>query len=70
MFDFFDKIIGYFEMLLYFFYNIIDGLMKAALYLSNGVTFVLQLSGLMPGIITSSILIVLFCGVLKFILGR
>ena len=70
MFDFFDKIIGMAEMLLYFFYNILDGLLKAVLFLSNGSTFVIQLSGLMPSIITSSVLIVLFVSVLKFILGR
>lgn len=70
MFDFFDKIIGTVELLLSFFFNLIDGLMKAVLVMTNGVAFVLRISGLMPTFIASSIIIVLFMAVLKFLIGR
>lgn len=70
MFDFFDKIIGTVELVLSFFFNLIEGLMKAVLVMTNGVAFVLQISGLMPTFIASSIIIVLFMAVLKFIIGR
>lgn len=70
MFDFFEKIIGTVELVLSFFFNLVESLFKAVLVLSNGVVFVLRISGLMPSIIASSVLIVMFMAVLKFIIGR
>lgn len=70
MFDFFDKIFGAVELALSVLFNLIESLFTAVLVIANGVGFVLQLSGLMPAIIASSVLIVLFMAVLKFIIGR
>lgn len=70
MFDFFDKIWGTVELLLSFLFNLVESLLSAILVIGHGSSFVLQLSGLMPTIVGSSMLIVLFMAVLKFILGR
>lgn len=70
MFDFFDKIWGTVELVLSFFFNLIESMFNAILVMSNGANFVLQLSGLMPTIISSSMLIVLFMAVIKFLIGR
>lgn len=70
MFDFFEKIWGTVELVLSFFFNLIESMFSAVLVMSNGATFVLQLSGLMPTIIGSSMLIVVFMAVIKFLIGR
>lgn len=70
MFDFFEKMLGFVELIFSFFMNLTRSLLSAVLAISNGTSFLMQLSGLMPTIVSSSILIVLFMAVLKFILGR
>lgn len=70
MFDFFEKIWGTVELVLAFFFNLIESMFSAIAVMSNGATFVIQLSGLMPTIIGSSMLIVVFMAVIKFLIGR
>ena len=70
MFDFFEKIWGTVELVLSFFFNLIESMINAIAVMSNGATFVMQLSGLMPTIIGSSMLIVVFMAVIKFLIGR
>lgn len=70
MFDFFEKILGFVEYFFSFLTNLTRSLLSAVLAISTGTSFLMQLSGLMPTIVSSSILIVLFMAILKFILGR
>lgn len=70
MFDFYDKIIGFFETLGQFLWNMIEGLLLAIRVLSTGLAFPAMISAFVPAIIFSSTLIVITFAVIKFLLGR
>ena len=70
MFDFFEKILGFIETVFEFFINLVESLFMALEVLTKAVVFPIELSGLMPSIIGSAMLIVVSLSVVKFIVGR
>lgn len=70
MFQFFDKIIGFFETAFQFFVNLIDGLISALGLVSSSITVTTMFSGFMPSLILSSFVIVFSISAIKFIVGR
>lgn len=70
MFDFFEKILGYIEDFFEFFVNFCESLFKALEVLGDSITFPMFLSGYLPSIISSSVLIVTSLAVVKFLIGR
>lgn len=70
MFDFFSKILGYVESFFDFFINLVESLFTALEVLSKSIVFPLELSGLMPSILGSAMLIVISLAVAKFVIGR
>lgn len=70
MFDFFEKTLGIIESVFEFFINFCESLFLATEVLTKAVVFPMELAGLMPNIIGSSMLIVISLAVVKFIIGR
>ena len=70
MFDFFSKILGFIETVFEFFINLVESLFMALEVLTKAIVFPLELSGLMPSILGSAMLIVVSLAVAKFIVGR
>ena len=70
MFDFFEKILGFIETVFEFFINLVESLFMAIEVLAKAVVFPIELSGLMPSILGSAMLIVVSLAVVKFIVGR
>lgn len=70
MFDFFDQVIGFIETVFTFFLNMVQSLIQAITFMSNGVTFSLMMVGYMPAIIGTAITIFIAIYVLKFLIGR
>ena len=70
MFDFFSKILGFVESFFEYFLNLIESLFLALRVLSTATQVPLFLSGYVPSILSSALLIVVALGVVKFIVGR
>lgn len=70
MFDFFEKVLGFIETVFEFFINLVESLFMALEVLAKSIVFPLELSGLMPSIIGSAMVIVVSLAVVKFIVGR
>ena len=70
MFDFAEQILGYVEMIVDWFFGIIENLILAITFLTTSTGFVTTIAGVMPGIIGSCILMVTAFAILKFIIGR
>lgn len=70
MFAFFDKIIGFLEMLWDFFVNLVEGLITALAAIANIATLPALLALYMPTIITTGVIICISFAVIKFIIGR
>lgn len=70
MFDFFSKVLGYFESFFEYFINFLDSLFMGIEILTKSIVFPFELSGFLPSIIGSAMIIVISLSVVKFILGR
>ena len=70
MLDALSKILGFIESVFEFFINLVESTFMALEVLTKAIVFPLELSGMMPAIIGSSMLIVVSLAVVKFILGR
>lgn len=70
MLDFFSKVLGYLESFFEYFINILDSLFMGLEILAKSIVFPFELSGFLPSIIGSAMIIVISLVVVKFILGR
>lgn len=70
MFDFFDKIIGFFETIWNVVLNIVDGLITALEVLANMIAFPVVLYPILPAFLVSAVSITIAIGAVKFIIGR
>lgn len=70
MFDFFDQILGFIESVWQFVINIINSLVIALETLTTAVRLPLELVAYVPGILGSSIVVVVSLAIVKFIVGR
>ncbi len=65
-----ESLWGYAQMAFQFLVNLIEGFINALSLLQSAVTLPLNFTGLVPGIISSSILITITIYVVKFLVGR
>lgn len=70
MFDFFDKCIGFIEVIFDYFLTVISSLIGFLGITSQAVSFPLSLVGAMPSIIGISMMSVIGISVVKLITGR
>lgn len=70
MFDFFDKIIGFFDTIWNVVLNIVDGLITALEVLANMIAFPVVLYPILPAFLVSAVSITIAIGAVKFIIGR
>ena len=70
MIDFFSKVLGFFETILEYLFNVVGNLSEGFEILSKALIFPIYLSGFLPTILGSAMLICIAVGVVKFILGR
>lgn len=70
MFDFFDKFIGFLEIIWDFFINLVNSLIIALSATVTAATLPVTLMPFLPAIIGSSVMIVIAFAVVKFIIGR
>lgn len=70
MFDALNQILGFIESVFEFFINLVQSSFMALEVLAKAIVFPIELAGMMPAIIASSMLIVVSLAVVKFILGR
>lgn len=70
MFDFFDKIIGFFETIWDVVLNLVDGLITALEVLANMIAFPVVLYPILPAFLVSAVSITIAIGAVKFIIGR
>ena len=70
MFDFFEKILGFVESAFAFFINFCESLFTALEVLLSSLTLPIFLSGFLPGILGSCVVILTSLAVVKFIVGR
>lgn len=70
MFEFFDKILGFFETLFSFFFSLIETIVVSLGMLLQMVDVPFTFSPLLPSLLYTSMSIVISVGVIKFLLGR
>lgn len=70
MFDFFDKILGFIEVIWDYFLNLIESLAMAVYFVGNSVNFTTYLVPFMPAIIGSAIVVFVAIYLIKFLIGR
>lgn len=70
MFDFFEQVLGFIESFFEFFVNFCESLFTALGVLLSSITFPLVLSGYLPSILGSCVVILTSLAVVKFIVGR
>ena len=70
MFDFFEQILGFFELAWQFFLNLFDMLVVLLRTLTAAVELPIQLSLVLPSVLGASVIIFLAVFVVKFIVGR
>lgn len=70
MLDFFAKILGFVESAFEFFVNFCESLFSAIEVLIGSIAFPVVLSGYLPSILGSCVLMVTALAVAKFIVGR
>ena len=70
MFDFFEQVLGMLESFFEFFINTCESLFTATEVLTKAVVFPMELVGLLPSLLGSSLLIVISLATVKFIIGR
>lgn len=70
MFDFFDRLFGYIEIVFDFFLNIIKTLITALGVLSQSATIVVHLTGYMPTMIATGVVVFSAIMICKFLIGR
>lgn len=70
MFDFFDKILGFFEAIGQFIENFFNSLIMAVTFMMSSVGFSIQLVSFVPAIIGSAIVIFIAIYVIRFILMK
>lgn len=70
MFDFFDKVIGFFETIWDVVLNLVDGLITALEVLANMIAFPVVLYPILPAFLVSAVSITIAIGAVKFIIGR
>ncbi len=70
MLEFFDQILGFFELAWEFLLNVIKSLGSAILFVSQISPLPLSLIGFMPTVLGTCITIVVGMAVIKFIVGR
>lgn len=68
--QFFDEVLGYFEVIWDALSNTLNGLLQATVYISTSSSTVFNILGYMPFVVSSCGLIVVVFMVIKFILGR
>lgn len=70
MFQFFDQLIGYVQTAFGFLLNLIESLVTACDMLTQFLALPPVLTGLVPGVVGGSIILVSSIFVVKFIVGR
>ena len=70
MFEFFDKVIGFFEMAVNFVVNLVNSLMMAISAVFTAATLPATLVPFLPSIILTGVLVVVSMAVVKFIIAR
>lgn len=70
MFEFFDKVLGFFEAIGQFLENFFNSLIMAITFMLSSVGFSLQLVAFVPAIIGSAIVIFIAIYVIRFILMK
>lgn len=70
MFEFFDKVLGFFEAIGQFIENFFNSLIMAITFMLSSVGFSLQLVAFVPAIIGSAIVIFIAIYVIRFILMK
>lgn len=70
MLDSLSQILGFFESIFEFFINFIQSLFVLLEVIAKAFVVPLEVSGMVPSVIGSSMLIVCFIAFIKFILGR
>lgn len=70
MFDFFNKILGYVELLWTYFTNFIESVVTALQLLLVSMSFPQSLTPLMPPIIGTAIAVFLAIYLIRFMIGR
>lgn len=70
MFDFFAKVLGFLESAFSFLINFIENLFLLLELLVSSIVFPLTLTGFLPNIFGTAVLVFLAIAVVKFILGR
>lgn len=70
MFDFFGQLLGYIEVLWFFFLNLIESMFQGIGFVVSSIPFVMGLTAYMPGVIASCMIIVMSLCLVKFMIGR
>ena len=70
MFDFFNKVIGFIETVFEFFINLVESLFMALQVLVEAIRVPIFLSGFLPAVLGSALIVVVSLAVVKFIVGR
>lgn len=70
MLEFFSKVLGYLETFFEYFINIMESLFMGLEILTKAIVFPFELSGFLPNILGSAMLVVISLAIVKFILGR
>lgn len=70
MFDFFDKILGFVEIIWDYFINLIESLAMAVYFVGTSVSFTTYIVPFMPAIIGSAIVVFMAIYLIKFLIGR
>ena len=70
MVDFFSKVLGFFEVIVEYIFNLVGNVSAGLEILAKSIVFPIYLSGFLPTLIASALLICVAVAVIKFILGR
>lgn len=70
MFDFFNQLIGYIEVVFNYLYNTVTSFIMALGFLATSLSFPQAILGSLPPIIASSVLCVMAVYVIRFLIGK
>ena len=70
MFDFFEKVLGFFDTIFNFFINLIESYLMAINVVAESIRLPIFLSGFLPAFLGAALLIVISLSVIKLIVGR
>ena len=68
--QFFDQVLGYFDVIWTSLSNSMNSALQAMVFLTSGADTIFRLLGYMPLIVSSCCVIVVIFSIIKFVLGR